>query len=146
MPPPDTMSQQNVLVGLGLPCTPAFENITTSKDTHLSLRVGAQIQSRASNPFEGRPLPPHMRNSEEIRERQEELIPSSSNRQNADSTRSQIRRSRERRSDEGSSRNRSSSTEDQRGRDCNNQPEGDPDGSDDENDGDDHSHRNNPYR
>jgi len=88
LPPPGTMSQQNVLVGLGLPQTPAFENISTVTNTQQPTRVGTPIRSRASNPFEGRPLPPHMR--EDVQERQEEPVPASStlaNRQETNFTR-----------------------------------------------------------
>ena len=139
LPPPEITSQQNVLLGLGLPHTPAFENIATSKDNYQPTRVSTQIRSRASNPFEGRPLPPHMR--DDVQERQEGVVPSSSipvNRQNT---------SRSQRppggSDRGSSRNRSPSTGSRRGRERNDQP-GDPDGSDDDDDGDiNHPRRNN---
>ena len=88
LPPVGTMSQQNVLLGLALPHTPAFESIPASNDVRQPLRLNLQIRSRASNPFEGRPLPPHMR--EEVQERQEGLAPSSStpaDRQYTDSTR-----------------------------------------------------------
>ena len=138
--PPEITSQQNVLLGLGLPHTPAFENIVTSKDNYQPTRVSTQIRSWASNPFEGRPLPPHMR--DDVRERQEGVVPSSSipvNRQNT--SRSQRPLSG---SDRGSSRNRSPSTGSRRGRECSDQPGGDPDGSDDNNDGDsNHPHWNN---
>ena len=59
LPPSETLSQKSVLLGLGLPQTPAFENIADvqNKDTW---NMQKPLQSRASNPFEGRDLPPHM--------------------------------------------------------------------------------------
>jgi len=145
LPPPETVAQQNVLVGLGLPHTPAFENIAM-EISHQPPRVSAQIRSRVSNPFEGRPLPPHM--GEGVRERREEIAPSSStlaNRQNTDSSRNQTQHPAERRLNRGSLRNCSSLMENQRGRGYNDQPEGDLNGSSDDGDGSEHSHRNNPY-
>ena len=58
LPPSETLTQRNVLVGLGLPETPAFENISNTKATTRNSQ--RPIQPRASNPFEGRDLPPHM--------------------------------------------------------------------------------------
>ena len=43
LPPPETASQQNVLLGLALPHTPAFENIATTKDSLQSSRDNTQI-------------------------------------------------------------------------------------------------------
>ena len=148
LPPPETMSQQNVLVGLGLPQTPAFENISVAKDPHQPPRLGAQLRSRESNPFEGRPLPPHMR--EDVRERLEDLVPSSSspvNRQTVDSSVNQSRQLRGRGSDRGSSRNNSPPADERRDRDRYRQPGGEPDGSDDDdsNSGDGHPRRNDSY-
>ena len=59
LPPSETLSQKSVLPGLGLPQTLAFENIADvqNKDTR---NMQKPLQSRASNPFEGRDLPPHM--------------------------------------------------------------------------------------
>jgi len=56
LPSTRTMSQQNILVGLGLPHTPAFENIPSSGNSHQLQKGGSQIRSQASNPFKGRPL------------------------------------------------------------------------------------------
>ena len=102
-----------------------------------------QIRSRVSNPFKGRPQPPHM--SEDVQERQEEIVLLSStpaNRQNMDYS---SHCPGERRSDRGSLRNRSSLTENRRGRGCENHPGGDPDGSGDDDDGDENPHRNDPH-
>jgi len=64
LPPQETSSQRNILVGLGLPHTPAFKNLSSLKtgggDSYSHPRP---IQPRASNPFEGRDPPPHMNRS-----------------------------------------------------------------------------------
>ena len=61
LPLAKTQAQQNVLVGLGLPQTPAFESIPSSNKSRQLPKTNPQPQSRPSNPFEGRQLPPHMR-------------------------------------------------------------------------------------
>ena len=60
LPSSEAQTQQNVLVGLGLPHTLAFENISSAKESRHSQMANSQFQSQPSNPFEGRPLPPHM--------------------------------------------------------------------------------------
>ena len=146
LPPPETASQQNVLLGLALPHTPAFENIATTKDSLQSSRNNTQIRSRISNPFEGRQLPPHMEERGQERQEERALISSTpSNNQDTNSRRGQRQLPTERRSDRGSSRNRSLSTDNRRERSRGRQPEGDPDGSDDDDDDEGHSHRNNSY-
>lgn len=145
LPSSDTMSQQNVLVGLGLPHTPAFENVPITRDSQPSANVTTQIRSRASNPFKGRPLPPHMRES--LQERRDDLGQASSssvNRQNSEATGNQRQRPIESRSERGSSRGRSPSTENHRVRNFEGQPDGDPDGSDD-GDGENPHRNHNPY-
>jgi len=59
LPSHEMLLQRNVLVGLGLPQTPAFKNLSSLRamDPCTYLR---HIQLRASNPFEGRDMPPHM--------------------------------------------------------------------------------------
>jgi len=59
LPSHEMLLQRNVLVGLGLPQTPAFENLSSLRatDPHTYPR---HIQLRASNPFEGRDTPLHM--------------------------------------------------------------------------------------
>ena len=59
LPPPETLTQKNVLVGLALPQMPAFEDISNSRVSEAQ-NVQKPLQSRASNPFEGRDTPPHM--------------------------------------------------------------------------------------
>lgn len=137
LPSSKTMSQQNVLVGLGLPHTPAFENIPSARDYTQPQRAAVPIRSRASNPFEGRPLPPHM--EEDTRERQEELGQTpSTHREQRNRTSGGDQRPTEARSDGDSSRNRELPS-----RQRENQPSGDPDGSDDEDDENNYPHRNN---
>ena len=60
LPPLETLMQRNVLVGLGLPQTPAFENLLNTKAKNDPRNLQRPIQPRASNPFEGRDIPPHM--------------------------------------------------------------------------------------
>ena len=86
--------------------------------------------------------------SEGVQGRQEDRAIASStptNRQEEDPTGNQRHRTMERNSNRGSSRNRSSSTDERRNRGSNNQPGGDPDGSDGDGDSDGYPHRNNPH-
>ena len=60
LPSSEAQTQQNVLIGPGLLCTPAFENISSAKESCHPQMANSQFQSQPSNPFKGRPLPPHM--------------------------------------------------------------------------------------
>ena len=51
LPRPETSSQRNVLLGLGLPKTPAFESITSEKPRDSRNPQRHHPQSRVSNPF-----------------------------------------------------------------------------------------------
>ena len=78
LPPSETLSQKSVLLGLGLPETPAFENISSvqAKDTR---NFQKSLQPRASNPFEGRDTPPHMSTSHRAHTQVDMRIPGQSN-------------------------------------------------------------------
>lgn len=137
LPSSGTMSQQNVLMGLALPNTPAFENILSSGNSYQTQRVSSQIRSHPSNPFKGRPLPPHM--EEDNREMQEDLGQSSSapvNWQRSSSIRN--RHPAETRLNGELSWNHLPL-----GGNCEDPPGGDPDGLDDDDEGDEYSCRNN---
>ena len=84
LPPSETSTQKNVLLGLGLPRTPAFESIssTKAKDPRNSQRP---LQSRASNPFEGREAPPHMTTLGTDQNDDAAYVPPSSNHQRVNS-------------------------------------------------------------
>ena len=83
LPPPETLTQKNVLVGLALPQTPAFENISNPR-TSETQNVQRPLQPRASNPFEGRDMPPHMATRFAEQNNDEAYLPSSStNRQSS---------------------------------------------------------------
>ena len=143
LPPTETVSQRNVLVGLGLPHTPAFKNIPNTREALQASKSATQIRSQASNPFEGRPLPPHM--AEDTRESREDLGQATStliNQQNTNFIDNQRQRPTETKSDGGSSHHRSSNGN-QRGGNRGNPAGGDPDGSDDDDDGDEYPRRNN---
>ena len=66
LPPSEALSQKSVLLGLGLPKTPAFENISNAqvRDTR---NIQKTLQPRASNPFEGRDMPRHMNTGHQAR-------------------------------------------------------------------------------
>ena len=143
LPPTETISQRNVLVGLGLPHTPAFENIPNTREAPQASKSATQVRSQASNPFEGRPLPPHM--AEDTRESREDLGQATStpiNQQNTNFIDNQRQRPTETKSDGGSSHHRSSNGN-QRGGNRGNPAGGDPDGSDDDDDGDEYPRGNN---
>ena len=137
LPPPETLTQKNVLVGLALPQTPVFKNISNPR-TSETQNVQRPLQPRASNPFEGRDMPPHMATRFAEQNNDEAYLPSSStNRQssaqaNAEELRSDdnnhSHRSQEPHSARESSSNRECPTRrgGQRGH-----PEGDPDDNDD---------------
>ena len=141
LPSAGTMSQQNILVGLGLPHTLAFEDIPNPRNAHQTQRGNPQIRSCISNPFEGRQLPPHM--EQNVQEREDELGQTTStpaSRPNMGTSSNQHQQP-ETRSDGESSRNRSPSN--QRGGNRERHPGGDPEGSDDDDDGDGDPQRNN---
>ena len=132
LPPPETQAQQNVLVGLALPHTPAFENVAKAKESHQSQRANPQLQPRQSNPFEGRQLPPHM-------DQNPRNDPSRTTFNSLPTDRAV-----EVRSDGESSRHRQQNNNDwfnntQRGQ--GNPPEGDPDGEDSDGEGGNPPHR-----
>ena len=133
LPTSETLSQKSVLLGLGLPQTPAFENISGEQQRALQLR--------ASNPFEGRDIPPHMNTSHQTHTQANIGTPGPSNT-------NWYRQAEEIRSERGSSTERRSPV--RRGN-RGNQPDGDPD--DDDPDGDSNSpprrdppNRDTPYR
>lgn len=59
LPPSEMLTQKSILLGLGLLQTPAFENISSSQARDMQ-DYQRPFKSKASNPFEGRGLPPHM--------------------------------------------------------------------------------------
>ena len=137
LPPPETLTQKNVLVGLALPQTPAFEDILNSRVSEAQ-NVQKPLQSRASNPFEGRDTPPHMNaRFAEQNNNAAYLPPSSTNRQTPAQTNTEMlgstnndqsRRGQASRSERGSSAERAPPARrgGQRGH-----PGGDPDDDDD---------------
>lgn len=150
LPPPEVQRQQNVLVGLALPQTPAFESIPSVGESCQPQRTSSQFQSQPSNPFEGRPLPPHMSQAAQD-EVDYTLTPA--NRQSNDTSRDRYDCrfvSAETRSDGESSQHRQLPNDEHRGNNNGGQaghPGGDPDGDDDnDSEGNNHSHRGNtPY-
>ena len=137
--PPETQSQQSVLVGLGLLHTPAFENISRVKESWLP-------QSQLSNPFEGRQLPPHM---SQPHQDEDSYASTPANYRTSDPPRDRHDRQQtldEERSDGGSPRCRQPPNNNSRGNDNrghSSHPGGDPGGDNKDNDGDYNPHRGN---
>ena len=134
LPPSEILSQKSVLLGLRLPQTPAFENIVDvqNKDTR---NMQKPLQLRASNPFKGRDLPPHMntRTTGQIDNTAYLPVPMSSHQNSSPSHNSQFHWAQDERS-EGDL-----STEQRSGSNRRNPAGGDPD-DDDEGDDDDDEH------
>ena len=146
LPPPEVQKQQNVLVGLALPHTPAFEGIPSTKELRQPQKNNSHPQSRPSNPFEGRPLPPHM---SQVYQDEADYASTPANRQTDDAfpdRREHRFASAETRSDGESSQHRQHPHNDRRrnnDRGRANHPGGDPDGDDDDDgDGNNDPHRN----
>ena len=144
LPPAETQAQQNVLVGLGLPRTPAFDSIPSSNESRQLPKTNPQPQSRPSNPFKGRQLPSHMRQDHR---NDIDYMLTPANRQD-NTTRDRYSHQpppAETRSDGGSSQHRQPSDNGYRGsnsRHCDN-PGGDPGDDDDNSEGDTNPHRGN---
>ena len=146
LPRPETSSQKNVLLGLGLPQTPAFENITSERSTE-PRNPQKQLQPRASNPFEGRDAPPHMSVPEVEQNDDTAYLPSSSSARQTTTSANRgasgppnddhRQRVPDSRSEGGSS---SGERYPDRRSSRRNQPDGDPD-DDDDGDGDEHPRR-----
>ena len=146
LPPPETLNQQNVIVGLGLPHTPAFESISSAREARLPQRTNPQPQSRPSNPFEGRQLPPHMSQAPQD---EDIYVPTSASHRASDPSRDRHDHEQmldNKRSDGGSSQHRQPPNDNSHGngnRGLSGHPGGSPDGGDDDDDGDGNPHRGN---